>query len=76
MEVDAIINIVNEIVEMNVGDGIVFEVVKIEPIRDDDEYNNFRVHLKAVYGKVNNPMKIDITTGDKITPQLLSILIK
>ncbi|MCH5270330.1 MAG: nucleotidyl transferase AbiEii/AbiGii toxin family protein [Lachnospiraceae bacterium] len=68
MEADAIIDIVNEIVETNVGDGIMFEVVKIEPIRDDEEYNNFRVHLKAVYGKVNNPMKIDITTGDKITP--------
>ena len=68
MEVGAITDIVSEIMEINVGDGIVFKIVKIEPIRDDDEYNNFRVHLKAVYGKVNNPMKIDITTGDKITP--------
>lgn len=68
MEVDEITNIMNEIVGIDVGDEIVFEVVKIEPIREDDEYNNFRVHLKAVYGKINNPMKIDITTGDKITP--------
>ena len=68
MEADAITNIMNEIVGIDVGDEIVFEVVKIEPIREDDEYNNFRVHLKAVYGKINNPMKMDITTGDKITP--------
>ena len=68
MEEDVIITIMYEIVAIDVGDEIVFEVVKIEPIREDDEYKNFRVHLKAVYGKINNPMKIDITTGDKITP--------
>ncbi len=68
MEADVITNIINEIVGIDVRDEIVFKVVKIEPIREDDEYNNFRVHLKAVYGKINNPLKIDITTGDKITP--------
>ena len=37
MEADAITNIMNEIVGIDVGDEIVFEVVKIEPIREDDE---------------------------------------
>lgn len=68
LEEDTITDIIGKIVSMDVGDGVVFEFVKIEPIREDDDYNNFRVHLKAIYGKVNNPMKIDITTGDKITP--------
>lgn len=35
---------------------------------EDDAYNNFRIHINAIYGKINNPMKIDITIGDKITP--------
>lgn len=68
MEEGTICDIVKEIVTIDVGDGIEFEFVRIEPIREDDAYNNFRVHIKAVYGKMNNPMKIDITTGDKITP--------
>lgn len=68
MEEENIKKIIQEIIKIDVEDGIVFEFVKMEPIRDDDAYNNFRVHLRAVYGKVNNPMKIDITTGDKITP--------
>ena len=68
MEEENINKIIQEIIKIDVEDGIVFEFVKMEPIRDDDAYNNFRVHLRAVYGKVNNPMKIDITTGDKITP--------
>ena len=41
---------------------------KIEPIREEDVYNNFRVHLRAKYGKIDSPMKIDVTTGDIITP--------
>lgn len=68
MEEENIKKIIQEIIKIDVEDGIVFEFVKMEPIRDDDAYNNFRVHLRAVYGKLNNPMKIDITTGDKITP--------
>lgn len=53
---------------MDVGDSISFEFQKIEPIREEDEYHNFRVYLHARYGKINSPMKIDITTGDVITP--------
>ena len=40
----------------------------MQPIRDD-EYNNFCVSICAMYGKMKIPMKIDITTGDKITPR-------
>ena len=35
---------------------------------EEDAYNNFRVHLRAKYGKIDTPMKIDVTTGDAITP--------
>ena len=45
-----------------------FTYKRIEPIREDDDYNNFRVYMDAEYGKIKNPMKIDITTGDEITP--------
>ena len=68
MKEEVIYDIVKEICSIDVGDGIEFEFRKMESIREDDDYNNFRIHLQAVYGKVNNPMKIDITTGDKITP--------
>ena len=60
--------IMKEIFAIDVGDGIIFRIEKIEPIRDDDDYNNFRVHFIAEYGKIKNKMKIDITTGDEITP--------
>jgi predicted nucleotidyltransferase component of viral defense system len=72
MDEDKIVAIVKEILEVNVDDGIDFEFLKIEPIREDDAYNNFRIHLKAVYGKIHAPMKIDITTGDEITPSAVT----
>ena len=68
MEEDEIVAAVNEILAIDVGDGIAFEYKGIEPIREEDAYNNFRVHLRAKYGKIDSPMKIDVTTGDVITP--------
>lgn len=68
MEEDEITAAVNEILAVDVGDGITFEYQGLEPIREEDAYNNFRVHLRAKYGKIDSPMKIDVTTGDIITP--------
>lgn len=60
---------VEKILTAEVNDGILFLFKGIQPIREDDEYENFRVSLEAVYGKMKIPMKIDITTGDVITPR-------
>jgi hypothetical protein len=68
MDEENIEKIVKEIFDIDTGDGIIFRFEKIEPIREDDDYNNFRVHFVAEYGKIKNKMKIDITTGDEITP--------
>ena len=68
MDENTVTQAVNNILNINGDDGINFVFKKIEPIREDDEYFNFRVHFNAVFGKINCPMKIDITTGDIITP--------
>lgn len=63
---ETIRNIVLEIINVEVDDGIEFEITDISHIREEDEYENFRVHLIANFGKIKNDMKIDITTGDAI----------
>lgn len=68
MEEADIISVIQEVLSIEVDDGIQFVYRSIEPIREDDVYNNFRIHLDALYGKIKNPMKLDITTGDRITP--------
>ena len=68
MEKEQITSIAKSILSLDVNDGIQFQFQRIETIREDDVYNNFRVHMDARYGKINSPMKIDIATGDEITP--------
>lgn len=61
--------IVQEIININVEDGIKFKIKGISYIREEDEYENFRISLIANVGKTKNPMKLDLTTGDAITPR-------
>lgn len=46
-----------------------FEVDKLEPIRQDDEYGGFSLKLNATFDTLREVVFIDITTGDKITPR-------
>ena len=71
MEEDVIIRIVKDILALDIGDGIEFVYDRVEEIREASKYNNYRVLFNAVFGKINNPMKIDITTGDEITPSII-----
>ncbi len=68
MTEEEISRIVQELFSVIIDDGIHFTFKRIEPIREDDDYNNFRVYFEAEYGKIKNPMKMDITTGDEIIP--------
>ena len=61
--------IVEEIINIDVDDGIKFEIKDISYIREEDEYENFRISLIANVGKTKNPMKLDLTSGDAITPR-------
>ena len=69
LEEEKIKDIVEEIISINVEDGIKFEIKDISYIREEDEYENFRISLIANVGKTKNPMKLDLTTGDAITPR-------
>lgn len=63
--------ILNEILSIKINDGISFELKELTPINDDSEYNNYRAKINAKYGSINAPMKLDLTTGDEITPKEL-----
>ena len=67
-----ILDYINEISRININDEVKFDVVGITEIREMDDYFGFRVSLKAGIGTMNIPLKIDITTGDKIIPSEIS----
>lgn len=58
-----------DICDIDLQDDITFELKKISEIRERDEYNGYRVSLTANYSPMAVPLKLDITTGDKITPK-------
>ncbi len=59
---------IEEIISIPVDDSILFRLKSIREIREGDEYTGYRVALSADYEKMAVPLKLDITTGDKITP--------
>jgi len=59
----------SDICAIQVDDRVTLVLDHILPIRGDDEYGGYRVALIAKYESINTPLKIDITTGDIITPE-------
>ena len=57
------------ILSVSIDDGVDMIFKGIEEIRAEDEYNGFRVSLEACMEKARIPLKVDITTGDEITPK-------
>lgn len=52
-----------------VEDDIVFEIVGLSNIRENDEYHGIRVSIVAKYSPLSVPLSVDVTTGDRITPR-------
>ena len=61
--------IVEEIKDIDLGDGVIFEIIEVLNIMDEMEYPGIRFTMNAMMGKLVTPMKIDISTGDVITPR-------
>ena len=69
LEKDNLENILDNIFKIDLDDGVTFEFKGIKEIRQEDEYGGYRVSLDAKFDKLVVPMKLDITTGDVITPK-------
>ena len=69
LEKDNLENILDDIFKIDLDDGVNFEFKGIKEIRQEDEYGGYRVSLDAKFDKLVVPMKLDITTGDVITPK-------
>ena len=59
---------VAEIAGMPLDDGVNFEMKRVSDIMDNFEYPGIRLELNAMMGGMVTPIKIDISTGDAITP--------
>lgn len=63
---------VEEIIALDIGDNVVFEIKQAVGIMDEMEYPGIRFTMNAYLGKLVTPLKIDISTGDVITPRAIA----
>ena len=67
--VENIENLVAAVCAVPLDDGVRFQLKSISEIMDEAEYPGIRVSLTALFDGVVTPLKIDISTGDAITPR-------
>ena len=68
---DKMLKVLNEILSINLNDGVKFDVVNITDIREDDEYGGNKYHIVGKLQSLKVNLEIDISTGDKVTPKEL-----
>lgn len=66
---EKVMEAVENICKITLGDDVIFEVKSIAPIRKDDRYGGFCVRLDAIYDTIVTPLSIDVSTGDVTTPE-------
>ena len=65
------LKVLNEILSINLKDGVKFDVIDITDIREDDEYGGNKYHIVGKLQSLKVNLEIDISTGDKVTPREL-----
>ena len=69
VNVEDIENLISSIVTVPIDDGVKFQLKSISEIMDEAEYPGIRVSMSTTFDGVVTPLKIDISTGDAITPR-------
>lgn len=72
LDVEGAARMVEEITTIPLEDGMSFDIEDAHEIMEDSEYGGVRIVMRAHLGKTEIPMKLDISTGDALTPSAVS----
>lgn len=64
-----IVSIMENILAIPVDDSVDFRLREITEIREEADYPGYRVSIEAILDKTRQIIKVDITTGDFVTPK-------
>ena len=67
---------IEEIIAISIDDGMTFSIKSVGEIMDEAEYSGVRANLEATLETMRTPLKVDISTGDIITPREVSYTFK
>lgn len=63
-----IAGIILDICEIPIDDNVSFKIISIDTIMDDFDYPGIRLHMEGALDRLRQPIKIDVSTDDAITP--------
>lgn len=64
--------ILEEIIAIEVDDGVVFRITRVQDIMEGHEYEGIRFMIECTIDKLKQTIKVDISTGDEITPRAVA----
>lgn len=72
LSVESAVEVARDIASIPLEDGVTFDVEDAYEIMEESEYGGVRIEMRAHLGKTEIPMKLDISTGDALTPSAIS----
>jgi hypothetical protein len=67
---------IEDIIAIEVPDGVAFRITKVSDIMEGHDYPGIRFMLEATLDRMRQPIKVDISTGDVITPTAIELSYK
>lgn len=71
LEKEKLSKILNEILNIDIGDNVSFIIEKIEDIKQEEYYGGYKFKITGIYENIKIKFHIDISTGDVITPKAI-----
>lgn len=62
---------IQNLIDVPLEDGVLFQIKNIDSIMEEAEYPCIRVSMQALFDGTITPLKVDMSTGDVITPDAI-----
>ncbi len=72
LDVESAVKIAKAIAAIPLEDGMALDIEDAYEIMEDSEYGGVRIEIHAHLDKMSIPMKLDISTGDALTPSAIN----
>ncbi|HOE81528.1 MAG TPA: nucleotidyl transferase AbiEii/AbiGii toxin family protein [Myxococcota bacterium] len=60
--------VIQNVIAISLEDGVLFQIKNLKTIMDEADYPGIRVSLQAVFDGTVTSLKVDVSTGDTVTP--------
>lgn len=71
LDKEELLKILNEVLNMDIGDNVTFKIEKVENIKQEEYYGGYQFKIIATYENIKVQFHMDVSTGDVITPRAI-----